>query len=80
MPQWVTQLPKQPTVYVTLGTEVNHMPGFYPRVIQTIIDGLRDEPINLIVTLGRDKDPADFGAQPANVHIERYIPHTLLLP
>ncbi len=80
LPAWVQTLPKQPTVYVTLGTEVNHMPGFYPRVIQTIIEGLRDEPINLIITLGRDKDPAEFGEQPANIHIERYIPHTLLLP
>jgi UDP:flavonoid glycosyltransferase YjiC (YdhE family) len=33
----------------------------------------------LIVTLGRDKDPADFGPQPANVHIERYIPQSQLL-
>ncbi len=80
LPDWVEQLPKQPTVYVTLGTEVNHMPGFYPHVLQTIIKGLQDEPINLIVTVGRDKNPADFEAQPANVHIERYIPHTLLLP
>src|SRR5437588_5308827 len=48
--------------------------------MQTIIEGLRDLPVNLIVTLGRDKDPADFGPQPANVHIERYIPQSLLLP
>ncbi len=80
LPDWVAQLPQQPTVYVTLGTEVNQMPGFYPGVLQTIIAGLRDEPINLIVTVGRDKDPADFGPQPASVHIERYIPHTLLMP
>jgi UDP:flavonoid glycosyltransferase YjiC (YdhE family) len=80
LPEWVNSLPDQPTVYVTLGTEVNHMPGFYPHVMQTILSGLRDEPYNLIVTLGRDKDPADFGPQPANVHIERYIPQTLLLP
>jgi MGT family glycosyltransferase len=48
-------------------------------VLQTIIAGLRDMPINLIVTLGRDKDPADFGPQPEHVHIERYIPQSLLL-
>jgi UDP:flavonoid glycosyltransferase YjiC (YdhE family) len=80
LPDWVAALPDQPTVYVTLGTEANHMPGFYPRVLQTIIAGLRDEPLNLIVTVGRDKDPADFGELPANVHIERYIPQSLLLP
>lgn len=80
LPAWVAGLPAQPTVYVTLGTEANTMPGFYPRVLQTLIAGLRDEPVNLIVTLGRDKDPADFGPQPANVHIALYIPQTLLLP
>jgi MGT family glycosyltransferase len=80
LPAWVTRLPEQPTVYVTLGTEVNKEPDLYPSVLQTIIAGLRDAPINLIVTLGRDKDPADFGPQPANVHIERYIPQSLLLP
>jgi UDP:flavonoid glycosyltransferase YjiC (YdhE family) len=80
LPDWVSSLPKQPTVYITLGTEANNMPGFYPGVLQTIIAGLRDEPVNLIVTLGRDKDTADFGSQPPNVHIERYIPQSLLLP
>ena len=78
--EWLAHLPAQPTVYVTLGTEVNNEPDLYPRVMQTIIAGLRELPINLIVTLGRDKDPADFGAQPNNVHIERYIPQSLLLP
>ncbi|MGD9159698.1 MAG: glycosyltransferase [Desulfobacteraceae bacterium] len=81
LPEWIKNLPKQPTVYVTLGTEIsNIIPGIYPHFIQTIITGLRDEDINLIVTIGRDKDPADFGKQPSNVHIERYIPNSLLLP
>ncbi len=79
LPTWVTQLPARPTVYVTLGTEVNTEPELYPSVLQTIIAGLRDAPINLIVTLGRTGDPADFGPQPAHVHIERYIPQSLLL-
>jgi UDP:flavonoid glycosyltransferase YjiC (YdhE family) len=80
LPEWMTHLPAQPTVYVTLGTEVNKEPELYPSVLQTIITGLRDLPVNLIVTLGRGKDPSDFGPQPANVHIERYIPQSLLLP
>ncbi|MDQ6693941.1 MAG: glycosyltransferase [Chloroflexota bacterium] len=79
LPDWMAGLPDQPTVYATLGTEVNSEPDLYPSVLQTIIEGLRDLPVNLIVTLGRDKEPADFGPQPANVHIERYIPQSLLL-
>lgn len=80
LPVWFDDLPARPTVYLTMGTEINNEPEFYPGVLQTIISGLRDLPINLIVTLGREHDPADFGTQPANVHIERYIPQSLLLP
>ena len=58
---------------------MNGEPEFYPSVMQTLIAGLRDLPLNLIVTLGREQDPADFGPQPTNVHIERYIPQSLLL-
>ncbi|MEO5950974.1 MAG: glycosyltransferase [Chloroflexia bacterium] len=80
LPDWMETLPDQPTVYLTLGTEVNGEPEFYPSVLQTLIEGLRELPINLIVTLGREKDIADFGPQPPNVHIEHYIPQSLLLP
>lgn len=80
LPGWMADLPSQPTVYATMGTEVNNIAEFYPYVLKTIIAGLRDLPLNVIVTLGRDKNPADFGAQPPNVHIEPYIPQSLLLP
>jgi UDP:flavonoid glycosyltransferase YjiC (YdhE family) len=80
LPDWVAALPARPTIYVTLGTELSGDPEFYPNVLQTIIAGLREAPVNLIVTIGREGDPADFGPQPANVYIERYIPQSLLLP
>lgn len=80
LPEWIDSLPGMPTVYVTLGTEISKEPEFWPGTMQTIIDGLRDAPVNLIVTIGRGQDPAVFGAQPSNVHIEQYIPQSLLLP
>jgi MGT family glycosyltransferase len=80
LPDWVADLPARPTIYATLGTELAHEPEFYPSVLRTIIAGLRDAPVNLIVTIGRENDPADFGPQPSNVRIERYIPQSLLLP
>jgi MGT family glycosyltransferase len=79
LPEWLATLRVRPTVYVTLGTELAKDPELYPSVLQTMIAGLCDAPMNLIVTVGRENDPADFGPQPANVHIERYIPHSLLL-
>ena len=76
VPSWVADLPAQSTVFATLGTAFNHTPG----VFSAILDDLRDEPLNLILTVGRDRDPTEFGPQPTTVHIERYIPQSLILP
>jgi UDP:flavonoid glycosyltransferase YjiC (YdhE family) len=51
-----------------------------PGLFEAIIDALRDEPVELILTVGRDRYATEFGPQPGNVHIERYIPQSLLLP
>jgi UDP:flavonoid glycosyltransferase YjiC (YdhE family) len=76
LPAWVSDLPKvRPIVYVGLGTVHN-----LPELFRTVIEGLRDEPLTLIVTVGRNLDPGDFGEQPEHVHIERYIPLSRLLP
>jgi hypothetical protein len=37
-----------------------------------------DEPVELVVTVGRTQDPGQCGAQPPHVHIERYIPQRLV--
>jgi UDP:flavonoid glycosyltransferase YjiC (YdhE family) len=70
-PAWLPQLPRQPTVYVSLGTVFGAQ---YPQVFADILAGLRDEPLNVILTVGDAVDPARFGPQPANVRIERFIP------
>jgi len=49
-------------------------------VFQTVLEALREEPLNIIATVGSRNDPADLGAQPENVHVERYIPQSQLLP
>jgi len=76
LPPWVVGLPPQPTVYVSLGTVFNRDRG----VFTAILEGLREEPVNVVVTVGHDNDPADLGAQPPHVHVERFIPQSLLLP
>lgn len=81
LPDWVAHMPPRPTAYVTVGTVANRWRAeVFPSMVRTILDGLRDEPMNVVVTVGRDCDPAELGPQPGNVHIERFIPHTLLLP
>ncbi|MFL5734149.1 MAG: glycosyltransferase, partial [Chloroflexia bacterium] len=76
LPTWVAELQERSTVYATLGTFENSM----TEILAAILEGLRDEPINLILTVGRNRDPQEFGPQPPNVHVERYIPQSLLLP
>ncbi len=76
LPDWLDTLPARPTVYATLGTTFNQA----PETFQAILDGLRNEAVNLIMTVGRSMDPAQFGPQPDHIKIERYIPQTLLLP
>jgi len=77
MPAWVESLPTdRPTVYATMGTVNNKEVG----VLDAILDGLRDEPFTLIMTTGRDREPRAFGPQPENIHLERYIPQSLLFP
>ncbi len=76
LPDWVGDLPDRPTVYATLGTVFNEASAIFA----AILAALRDEPVNLILTVGRNQDPAQFGPQPEHIHIERYIPQTLLAP
>lgn len=75
----MASLHARPTVYVTLGTLFNTMPEGMP-TFRMALEALRDEPMNIIVTIGRDNDPADFDPIPENIHIERFIPQSVLLP
>jgi UDP:flavonoid glycosyltransferase YjiC (YdhE family) len=75
-PDWLDALPHPLTVYATLGTTFNQAASAF----RAILSALNSEPVNLIMTVGRSMDPAQFGPQPDHIRIERYIPQTLLLP
>lgn len=76
LPDWITALPDRPTIYATLGTTFNQA----PETFQAILAAVSTEDVNAIITVGRSMDPAQFQPLPAHIHIERYIPQTLLLP
>lgn len=76
LPAWASTLGSRPVIYVTMGTVAGRFANMFP----PILEALRDEPVDLIVTVGRDQDPAALGPQPPNVHVERYIPQTLIFP
>ncbi|MGZ8514086.1 MAG: glycosyltransferase [Candidatus Limnocylindrales bacterium] len=75
LPAWMSASPAAPIVYVTMGTVFNED----LRVFATIIDGLQDEPLQVLVTVGETGDPAALGPRPANVHVERYLPQSRVL-
>jgi UDP:flavonoid glycosyltransferase YjiC (YdhE family) len=74
LPDWVGGLGGRPTVYAALGTIAHAMPGIF----ELILDAIRDDDVNLILAVGQD--PAVFGPQPSNVHLERHVAQTRLLP
>jgi MGT family glycosyltransferase len=65
-------------VYLTFGTAAPQM-GFFPDLYRAAIDALAPLPIQLLVTVGRDRDPADLGPTPANVQVERWLPQADVL-
>ena len=63
-----------PIVYITLGTVYNRNLD----VSRVLLDGLRDEALNVVVTVSKQNDPAMLGRQPWNVHVHQYIPRSCL--
>ena len=43
------------------------------------MEALAEEPVNVVVAIGRDQDPGRFGAQPEGVRLEEYVPQPLVL-
>ena len=76
LPAAMAALPYEDTVHLTLGTVFNDAPA----VLRGAIRGLRDLPVNLVVTTGPGVDPARFAPQPPHVLMAPYLPHALLLP
>ena len=76
-PPFALARPAAPTLYFTLGTIFNTESG---DLFARVIAGLRELPVNLVVTLGNEIDPAELGPQPAHVIVRQFIPQHELLP
>ena len=66
----------RPQVLVTLGTVFNERFD----LLRAWCAALAGDGWSVICTLGADLDPAEFGEPPAHVRLERYVPHSSLLP
>jgi hypothetical protein len=69
----IQNLPPRPTVYLTLRTSTFNR---RPEIFRAFIDGLADQPLNLIIAVGHNNDPAAFHPILPNVRVERYIPQS----
>lgn len=75
VPLFPPHLEGRPRVYASMGTVFR-----CPRhVFTAILEGLAVEPVNLLLVVGRDGDPAAFGALPAHVRIERWVTQSEVL-
>lgn len=74
-PPWLCRLPDRPSIYVTLGTVFNDLPR-----LRLLLEACAPIEGNVIMTVGRDKDPADLGHIPPNAIVERFVPQEMLLP
>lgn len=79
LPSWLDRIPRgRPLVYVSLGTLFSGPRG--PEIFAKLLTGLRDVDAEIVLTVGHDLDPAAFGPQQSNVHLERFLPLGALLP
>jgi UDP:flavonoid glycosyltransferase YjiC (YdhE family) len=74
-PEWLDEPRDRPLVLVSLGTVMNAEPGLF----EAIISALADEPMEVVVAIGRDQDATRFGRPPANVRIESFVPQIQVL-
>jgi MGT family glycosyltransferase len=65
----------EPLVYVTFGTVFEDL-----TLLRTIVEGVRELPVRVLVTVGPNGDPDALGVQPENVEVARYVPQAEVLP
>jgi MGT family glycosyltransferase len=76
---WLTELPRdRPLVYVTEGT----MHSKPPLLLRAALQGLASLPVRVLATTGKHRDPENLGLGviPPNARVERWVPHSDLLP
>ena len=78
LPQWIENRRNVPLVYMTLGT--NSGTNSDVSMFRSVIDGLEDMDVDVLITIGFGKDPATIGPLAKNIHVEYYVPQSLLLP
>jgi UDP:flavonoid glycosyltransferase YjiC (YdhE family) len=69
---------ERPLVYATLGTVFND-PAYELPFFPSIMEGLRDASVDLLVTVGPNVDPASLGDRRPGVRVLPYVPQRAVL-
>ena len=64
----------------TFGSVAPQRDDVFPGLYAQAIEALAPLPVRVLVTIGRDRDPAQLGPVPANVEVERWIPQADVMP
>lgn len=75
-PPWLEALP-QPLLHLTLGTVFNQESG---DLLSRMLAALRGLPAGAVLATGPQIDPAELGAPPPGVRVERFVDQAMLLP
>jgi UDP:flavonoid glycosyltransferase YjiC (YdhE family) len=70
--------PSNPLVYVSYGSVTARLPTFAP-LYEATLGALADLPVRVLMTTGRDLDPADLAPMPANSHVEQWWPQQAVM-
>lgn len=73
---WIDEQASRPIVYATLGTVF----GGNVAVLRAILDGLADEDVAVLMTVGSSGDPGSLGPLPPQARVERFVPQDAVLP
>jgi MGT family glycosyltransferase len=76
VPAWLGAQPTRPRVYLTLGT----VSFGAVEVLSRAIAEIAPLDVDILVTVGPEGEPAALGEVPDNVHIERFVAQSQVLP
>ncbi|MDA0184425.1 glycosyltransferase [Solirubrobacter phytolaccae] len=69
---------RAPLVYVSFGSTAAGN-GFFPDLYQQAAHALGGLNARVLMTLGIEVDPAELGPLPGNVHVERWVPQSVVM-
>jgi UDP:flavonoid glycosyltransferase YjiC (YdhE family) len=72
LPDWMNTLGSRPLVHVAFGT-IFGSSAVAKRIIEAVLAGLCEEEMDVVLAVGQESNPDDFGVWPPNVRIVRHI-------